>query len=126
MKNIGFPSAQLYAHNLAERGELTMAKILRGKSAAKAAKRSKTGRKTKRAASKTRRKTASPKQPKAPKQPQAVAPQAKPAAKESAAPHESLAHRIGGAFKAVVDTLADAERLHRQLDPDPSKDIAPE
>jgi hypothetical protein len=40
--------------------------------------------------------------------------------------HESLSHRIGSAIKAVVDTLADAEQLHRRLDPDPSKDVDPE
>jgi hypothetical protein len=49
-----------------------------------------------------------------------------PAAPASAPPHDSLTHRIGNAFKAVVDTLADAEQLHHRLDPDPSKDVAPE
>jgi hypothetical protein len=58
-----------------------------------------------------------------------VTPAAKqpPAAPASAPPaHESLTHRIGHAFQAVVDTLADAEQLHHRLDPDPSKDVAPE
>jgi len=105
-----------------------MAKKMRRKTAAKAAKRTKAVRRTKRAASKTRRKAASPEMPRAaaPTEPQAAAPQPKSAVKAGAAPRESLVHRIGGAFKAVVDTLADAERLHHQLDPDPTKDIAPE
>jgi hypothetical protein len=102
-----------------------MAKRMRRKAAAKAPKRTKAARKTKRAASKTRRKTATPKKLKAaaPTKPQAPAPQAQPATKPSGAPRESLAHRIGGAFKAVVDTLSDAERLHHQLDPDPTKGL---
>jgi hypothetical protein len=102
-----------------------MARKMRRKTTAKAPKRAKAARKTTRAASGARRKTAAPRKPKAAapeKKPQAAA----PAAKEGTAPRESLAHRIGDAFKAVVDTLSDAERLHRQLDPDPAKDIDPE
>jgi hypothetical protein len=41
-------------------------------------------------------------------------------------PRQSFSHRIAGAFKAVVDTLADAEQLHHRLDPDPTRDLDPE
>lgn len=46
----------------------------------------------------------------------------KPAAKQS----ESLAHKVAGAFRAVLDTLTDAERLHHRLEPDPTRDPDPE
>jgi len=93
----------------------------------KAAKRAKAPSHKKASAAKSRRTLAAPKKP-------ATAVATRPAAKQTpAAPasaqpaeHESLTHRIGSAFKAVVDTLAEAEQLHRRLDPDPSKDIAPE
>jgi hypothetical protein len=94
--------------------------------AAKVAKQTKVPSRKRTSAAKLRRKAAAPPKPKA----VAATPVAnnQPASAATATPpaHESLAHRIGGAFKAVVDTLTDAEQLHHRLDPDASRDPDPE
>jgi hypothetical protein len=101
---------------------LAMAKKKARKAAASGTRKTKTSAHRKRAATKPRRKAAPPKQAKS----AARKNTAKPAGRPSAKPPETLAHKIAGAFKAVVDTLADAEQLHHRLDPDASQDIAPE
>jgi len=35
---------------------------------------------------------------------------------------ESFSQKVAGAFHAIVDTLSDAEQLHRKLDPGVSRE----
>jgi len=83
-------------------------------------------------ARKTRRKSAA----KARKKPAAVtrkkrkaAAKTKTAARRKAtrkAKPKGVFAEITGGFAAVIDTLSDAERLHRRLEPQPSLDREPE
>lgn len=94
------------------------------------ARNTKTSAKKKRTAVKTRRKIAAPKRIKSVAPKQAKSGGKKPAADATATlaekPSESFSHNVAGGFKAVLDTLVDAEQLHHRLDPDPAGDPDPE
>jgi hypothetical protein len=63
----------------------------------------------------------------APKQPASQPSTPEQSAGQPSAPApESLSHRIAGAFKAAIDTVSEAEQLHRRLDPDPARGPDPE
>jgi hypothetical protein len=116
--------------SVANIGELEMAKKRKG--AAAKAKKTKTSAKKKHSALKAQRKATAPKKA-TPKKAKSVAPKkAKPVATEKSTGQsvvkrqESFSHKVAGAFEAVVDTLVDAEQLHRRLDPDPTRDHDPE
>lgn len=98
-----------------------------GRIAAKPAKRAKAPNGNRTTAAKPPRKVVAPKMPKATA---AVTPPTTstlaPAPASAPSPHESFSHRIGSAFKAVVDTLTEAEQLHHRLEPNPSRDPDPE
>jgi hypothetical protein len=91
-----------------------MASKARKRNAAKATKKAKTSSK-KGTMAKTRRKAVAPKKSKS-----AVrkARARKPIPKAS----ESLSQRVAAAFHTIVDTLSDAEQLHRKLDPGVSRE----
>ena len=91
-----------------------MPKEKRKRTASKATKKAKTSSK-KRAIAKTRRKTVAPKKSKSVGR---KARARKPIPKAS----ESLSQRVAGAFHTIVDTLSDAEQLHRKLDPGVSRE----
>ena len=95
-----------------------MAKKAR-KAAASKTRKAKAPASKKRSTVKTRsKKQTSPKKPKKVKS----AAKKKPARKPVARKPESLSHKIADAFKAVVDTLVDAEQLHHKLEPEISPD----
>ena len=81
-----------------------MARKARAKSVAKAGK--------KRATRKTAKRKAAAKK------------RAKPARRK--ATRKGLLAELSGGFEAVIDTLSEAERLHRRLEPRPSLDREPE
>jgi hypothetical protein len=110
---------------IAKKTKSRLAKKRRKPAAAKTVKRAKDSARKKAAVAKQRRKITAAKQAGAAagKEP-AATPQ--PAALARTTARETLTHKIAGAFKAVVDTLAEAEQLHHRLDPDPSKDTDPE
>jgi hypothetical protein len=89
-----------------------MAKKTRKRTASKARKKAKTSSK-KGTMAKTRRKVVAPKKFKSGK-----ARARKPIPK---AP-ESFSQKVAGAFHAIVDTLSEAEQLHRKLDPGVSRE----
>lgn len=91
-----------------------MAKKAR-KAAASKARKAKSSAGRKRPAAKAWRQVATPKRAKA------VA-KKKAARKRSAKRPESFLQKVEGAFEAVLDTLTDAERLHRKLEPEISRE----
>jgi len=95
------------------------------KVAAKAAKRAEAPDRKKAGVAKTRSATAAPKKSSATPNEKRAAPR-QPVSQPSTPARESLSRKIGGAFKAIIDTLSDAEQLHRRLDPDPTRDPDPE
>ncbi len=99
-----------------------MAKKAR-KAAAKARKTKTSAKRKKRSAVKTRRKTAAPKRAKSlPNKSLAKKTKKKSAPKPSVTPRESFLQRVEDAVEAVLDTLTDAEHLHRKLEPDISRE----
>jgi predicted lipid-binding transport protein (Tim44 family) len=124
-------------------GDSTMAKKARKRVAAKARKPAKSAAKkaakSKRAVAKPRRKAAPAKAAKpVAKKPPAAKPvaskpvAAQPAASQPAADQQTkqprrnfvqrIEHKVEDAVEAVFDTLTDAERLHRKLEPDITPD----
>ena len=90
-----------------------MAKTTRKRTASKATKNAKTS--SKGAMAKTRRKVVAPKKFKS------VVRKARVMKPIPKAP-ESFSQKVAGAFHAIVDTLSDAEQLHRKLDPGVSRE----
>jgi len=115
-----------------------MAKKTRKQTASKATKRSKASTKKKgakkkgakktAAIAKKQRKIAAPKKSTAVAKKKAVAKKALIAKKAPAGkkirkpPPDSFIDKVEGAITAIVDTITDAERLHRQLDPGVSRE----
>jgi hypothetical protein len=104
-----------------------MAKKTRKKAAAKAAKTAKTSSKKKVAqkkavAKKFTTKAATAKSPKAtvPKKPPAPSNLASKPAQPSLL--RKVENKVAGAFRAITDTLVDAEQLHEKLDPGISRE----
>lgn len=91
-----------------------MAKKAR-KAVASKARRAKTSTGKKRPAAKARRKVAMPRKAKS------VA-KGKRAGKRIAKQPEGLLQKVAGAVEAVLDTLTDAEQLHRKLEPEISRE----
>ena len=80
------------------------------------ARKAKVSARPKRSTLKTRRKLATPKTVK-------LAAKRKPARKRVAQKKpEAFSRKVADAFKAVVDTLVDAEQLHHKLDPEVSRE----
>jgi hypothetical protein len=91
-----------------------MPKEMRKRTASKATKKTKTSSK-KRTMAKTRRKTAASKKSKS------VVRKARDK-KRTPKASESFSQRVAAAFHTIVDTLSDAEQLHRKLDPGVSRE----
>ncbi|MFZ0150515.1 MAG: hypothetical protein WBG18_08150 [Xanthobacteraceae bacterium] len=91
-----------------------MPKEKRKRTASKATKKAKTSSK-KRTMAKTRRKAVASKKSKSVLR---KARDEKPTPKAS----ESFSQRVAAAFHTIVDTLSDAEQLHRKLDPGVSRE----
>jgi hypothetical protein len=97
-----------------------MAKKARKATAAKAGK-AKTSAGKKRTAAKARRKAATHKRTKSVAKKKSVA-KGKRAGSRFAKRRESLLQKVEGAVEAVLDTLTDAEQLHRKLEPEVSRE----
>ena len=91
-----------------------MAKKTRKRTASKAIRKAKTSSK-KGTMAKTRRKAVAPKKFKS------VVRKARARKPISKAP-KSFSQKVAGAFHAIVDTLSEAEQLHRKLDPGVSRE----
>jgi hypothetical protein len=91
-----------------------MAREMRKRIASKATKKAKTSSK-KRTKAKTRRKAVASKKSKSALR---KARDKRPPPKAS----ESFSQRVAAAFHTIVDTLSDAEQLHRKLDPGVSRE----